>query len=99
MLASHLALEQVLCKHTWWLRFPYILFSISLIHLSYYLSAQYKEASAKNSIWVYSCTDTTQPLINTADRLLYKPFHLFLEVQKHHVDVPDGEVNSEYLSF
>lgn len=61
-------------------------------------------ASAKNSTRVYSCTNMIRALTTTLHGLLYKPFHLFLEVQKPIVDTqtdkstPSTSVSSSSVS-
>lgn len=104
VLASHLALKQVHCKHTFG-GMIFILFVQYFTHPSVlYLHSINTGVSAKNSAWVYSCTNMIRALTNTADRLLYEPFHLFLEVQKPLVDsqtdksTPSTSVSSSSVS-
>ena len=98
VLASHLALKQVHCKHTfWWLWFPYFLFSILPIHLSNYTAYLHSintGASAKNRAWMYSCTNLIRALTNTPDDYI-NPFPSHYKCKNPHMD----KSTLEYLSF
>lgn len=82
VLASHLALKQVHCKHT----FGGMISKLFVQYFTHpsvlYLHSINTGASAKNSIWVYSCTNMIrQPTQQTTIRTLSP-----LEVQKPLVD-------------
>lgn len=77
VLASHLALKQVHCKHIFG-GMIFMLFVAYFTHPSvWYPYSVNTGASAKNSTWVYSCTNIIQALTTTRDGLYTNPFTSF----------------------